>query len=223
MLALGSVPAFQKCLFVELDNSAAAALERRTKRFGARATVIRGDANAVLPRLLRDDVHPLAPCFCLLDPEGMELAWNTVEAISQTPQRTRKPELLILFPSMWLLRLLPRAGFINPQHDRVLSRVMPNDRWRQVYDDRLSGVMEPAEAKEQYAEIYRQALEALGYNAFRHRIEAPSSPGARRRERYQLIFATQHPAGEKIMADVFARPYVLDFPVRPQMRFWEED
>jgi hypothetical protein len=82
--------------------------------------------------------------------------------------------------------------------------------------------MEPSEAKEQYAEIYRTALEDLGYRAFRRRIEAPSNPGGSRRERYQLIFATQHPAGETIMSDVFARPYVLDFPVRPQMRLWED-
>jgi len=30
---------------------------------------------------------------------------------------------------------------------------------------------------------------------------------------YHLVFATDHEKGDKIMRDVFQRPYVLDFPV----------
>jgi hypothetical protein len=85
----------------------------------------------------------------------------------------------------------------------------------------LDGRITPAEAKEQYVELYRKALELLGYKAFSHIVAAPSVPGGTRRERYRLIFATQHPAGEAIMSDVFKRPYVLDYPVTGQFPMLE--
>jgi hypothetical protein len=70
--------------------------------------------------------------------------------------------------------------------------------------------------------MYRQGLEDLGYKAFSHIVQAPGVPGGTRRERYRLIFATEHPAGEKIMMDVFRRPYVLDYPFTAQLRMLDE-
>jgi hypothetical protein len=53
-------------------------------------------------------------------------------------------------------------------------------------------------------------------------IKAPLGPGMGRQEMYNLIFATDHGAGEKIMQDVFQRPYVLDFPVSGRLPLFEQ-
>lgn len=221
MLALKAEPSFQKCIFVEINTANARALGQRISAFGERATVLEGDVNSLLPDIIGNRVHRLAPCFCLLDPEGMELNWSTIQAAATTPNRRRMPEFLILFPSSWLLRLLPRGGSISGRHVEILDRVMPSQEWREIYHERLRDQIAPATAKEQYVELYRQGLEALGYKAFSHVIQAPSRPGQVRRERYRLIFATQHEAGEQIMSDVFRRPYVLDFPVSSQPTLFE--
>lgn len=221
MLALKAEPGFEMCHFTELSRQRAQALEYRTRDSSRRRTIHTGDANKLVPSILRDAVHQRAPCFCLLDPEGLELHWTTVEAIALTPGRRRKPELLILFPSSWLLRLLPRKGEVSAKHEQVLDSVLPGREWRDIYSKRLSGEIHPATAKDAYVELYRQGLESLGYTAFSHAVEAPSQPGGRRRERYQLVFATQHEAGAQIMADVFKRPYVLDFPVSAQRPLFE--
>lgn len=221
LIALRSRPRFQRCLFVELDKQNMDALTERTQNYSGRRSVIHGDVNVRLPQVLLDEVPRPAPCFCLLDPEGTELSWNTVESAAGIPKRTRKPELLVLFPSASLLRLLPRKGEVNPDHAAILDRMMPGPGWRNVYEQRLDGTIAPDEAKERYVELYRQGVEDLGYKAYSRPIAAPSKPGGKRRERYQLIFATEHEAGEKIMLDVFRRPYVLDFPVSSQPPLFE--
>jgi len=43
----------------------------------------------------------------------------------------------------------------------------------------------------------------------------------RRQEMYHLIFATDHPAGQEIMRDVFQRHYVLDLPVSGRWPLFE--
>lgn len=221
LLALRTQPPFAKCILVELNAGNVEALRERARLFGDRAVVRAGDVNRILPQLMRDEVHALSPCFCLLDPEGTELSWSTIKAVALTPKRRLMPELLVLFPSSWLMRLLPRKGLLNPRHEAILDSMLPGPGWREIYEQRLRNRIEPSDAKDRYVEMYRQGLENLGYRAFSHPIRAPSRPSGRRRERYQLIFATQHAAGEAIMLDVFTRPYVLDFPVSVQRPLFE--
>lgn len=221
LLALRTNPKFQQCHFIEKARGQSSVLRTRIGPYGSRANLIPGDVNRDLAPLLRDSVNPRAPCVCLLDPEGTELDWATVRSAAMTPNRIRKPELLILFPSSWLLRLLPRHGEIDPRHEEILDRMMPSGTWRETYENKLAGIISAARAKEEYVESYRSALEGFGYRALSHVVEAPSKPGQKRRERYRLIFATEHAAGERIMLDVFRRPYVLDYPVSGQTTLFE--
>jgi three-Cys-motif partner protein len=113
LIALRTNPRFNRCVFIELDHGKASALVERTKDYRARCSVKQGSVNVELTQILRTEVPGRAPCFCLLDPEGTELWWSTVEAVARTTGRDRKPELLILFPSASLMRLLPRKGEVN--------------------------------------------------------------------------------------------------------------
>ena len=216
LLAARATPSFERCILIEKKQRNAEALSIRTVAYGDRVSVILGDVNDELVKALRDVVPRQAPCFCLLDPEGLELSWDTIRSGATIAGRLRKPEFLVLFPSSWLMRLLPKKGIVNPRHAEVLDRLMPGRDWRDVYQLRRERKISPSEAKDQYVELYRQGFETLGYRAFSRAVQAPTIPGGKRRERHQLIFATEHQAGEKIMLDVFERSYVLDFPITGQ-------
>jgi len=216
IVALRTEPPFAQCLFMDLNQENVSVLEQRARRYGDRWLARRGDANVDLSRFVAEKVPPWAPCFCLLDPEGLELHWESVHSLSRTQGHRRKPELLVLFPSEWLTRLLPTEKQIDPTNETTLDRVLPSKKWRDIYRKRVVGAITPAQAKNEYLELYRSGLESLGYNAFAHSVKAPRTPGGRRRTQYHLIFATEREAGVNIMRDVFRRPYLLDFPVSRQ-------
>jgi hypothetical protein len=96
-------------------------------------------------------------------------------------------------------------------NEAILDAMMPGPGWKAIYEQRVKGRISPFAAKEGYVEEYRLGLKRLGYEAFSKVVSAPEAVGQERVERYHLIFATRHPAGERIMLDVFERPYVLDY------------
>ena len=69
--------------------------------------------------------------------------------------------------------------------------------------------------------LYCERLKGLGYRVQSQVITAPRSQGMARQEMYHLVFATESDLGEKIMKDVFRRPYALDFPVTAQTRLFD--
>lgn len=59
--------------------------------------VLEGDANELIPKQLAFFDLPHLPGFCVLDPEGLELDWTTIQACAEH-RRGRTPyELLIYF------------------------------------------------------------------------------------------------------------------------------
>jgi len=224
LLALRARPEFVRCILLDKNVRTAEILRARVAAYGDRASVHEGDVNLELARLVREQVPPRAPCFCLLDPQGTELSWATVSSVALTPGRTRKPELLILFPlRMGLLRLLTTKRPVSPKRRERLDSTFPSREWWSTYVARLKGRISPARAKSRYLDLYCAGIKALGYRWVRSKpIKAPLGPGMGRQEMYNLIFATDHGAGEKIMQDVFQRPYVLDFPVSEQPPLFEQ-
>jgi len=223
LLALRTFPEFQRCMFIELGGGNSASLRQRIGGFGNRAEVIPGDVNLELPRLLREVVPPHAPCFCLLDQQGTEVLWTTLEAVAATARRKRKPELLILFPlRMSLLRLLTTTGRVSESNRDQISASFGTLDFMEIYEGRVSGRLTAAEAQQQYLALYEERIRGLGYRWVRSKpISAPKAYGMRPQEMYHLIFATDHQTGDKIMQDVFERPYVLHYPVSAQPSLFE--
>ena len=215
LIALRTEPPFQRCISLDIRERNTAALSSRASSYGSRAVVHSGDVNQLLADVVRSEVPGDAPCFCLLDPEGTELRWSTVEAVALTPSRRRKPELLVLFPmEMGFIRLLTISAVIRSVWKARVDRMFPDGSWWDVYQSRINGELMRSQAKVRYIEIYRRGLEALGYrHVSSHPITAPTVPGGQRRELYHLVFASDSDAGKKIMDYVFQRPYYLDFPV----------
>jgi len=223
LLALRTRPEFLRCILLDKNARTAEVLRARVAAYSDRASVYEGDVNLELARLIQEQVPPRAPCFCLLDPQCTELSWAAVSSVALTPDRTRKPELLILFPlRMGLLRLLTTKRPISPGRRERLDSTFPSREWWTIYVARLEGKISPACANSRYLDLYCGGIKALGYRWVRSKpIKAQLGPGMRR-EMYHLVFATDHPAGDKIMQDVFQRPYVLDFPVSGQPPLFEQ-
>ena len=224
LLALRTRPEFLRCVLLDKNARTVEVLRARVAGYGDRARVYEGDVNLELARLIQEQVPPRAPCFCLLDPQCTELSWAAVSSVALTPGRTRKPELLILFPlKMGLLRLLTTKRPISPERRERLDSTFPSREWWTIYVDRLEGKISPARGRSRYLDLYCGGIKALGYRWVRSKpIKAPLGPGMQRKEMYHLVFATDHPAGDKIMQDVFQRPYALDFPVSGQPPLFEE-
>ena len=223
LVALQSAPGISKCILLELKPRLAQALKERTAQFGARAAVHEGDVNARLPGIVAREVPPYMPCVCLLDPQALELMWDTVSSIALLPGRNYRPELLILFPSyMSLTRRLTISDEMSEASRETVDLFFGTDAWRPIYEARLDGQIDAPNAIDQYFDLYCSRLRGLGYRWVLSRpISGALNLGERKRELYRLVFATDHPAGEEIMDYVFRRELSLDdFVVgRPRFEF----
>lgn len=152
-----------------------------------------------------------SPSFELLDPEGAELEWQTLRSVSVFRDGPLKSEMLILFATEGLNRMLSVDGEIDEHNARRLDQVFPPDFvWRAVWERRRNGEISPSEARLEYVEGYMEGLTALGYQSVLRREVARASGSLV----YHLVFATDHPAGRKIMDDVFGNMNPND----PQIR-----
>lgn len=202
LLALNSLPPFSVCLSLEKDARNAAALRSRTERFGPQAVVLEADCNLELGEAMRSHIPRRSPTFVLLDPEGTELDWTTVQAAAAHRLGRRKAELLILFATEGMNRMLPVETEIEVHNERRLDIMFPPGAdWRRIWQQRRSGLTSPAEAREQYVAEYRAGLLRLRYRTVIHRRIARTTGALV----YHLLFATDDDAGERIMNYVFER------------------
>lgn len=145
-------------------------------------------------------LEPRAPTLCLFDPEGTELDFTTLDAVSQWGQGRTKPELLILLPT--------HTGFLRMLGEEVpdwapekMDRLYGTDRWRETHRARCDGQITPDEATTRYVQLYADQLRALGYS---HVLDREIREAGRSgRLGYFLLFASQHSAGKEIMEHCF--------------------
>ena len=218
LVALRTKPPLDRVVLMDDGQRNVDALRKRSTEYSSKTVVRKGDVNTDLVDLVRTEIGPAAPCFCFLDPEGPELRWETVEGLAHLPRSKRKLELMILFPlDMALLRLLPTDKPMREEDQEVVSLMFGNSAWWDVYQARLAGEIEPSAARNQYLELYRKDLKALGYQeVISRRVTAWRGQGNVPQELYHLFFATDHPVGKTIMRDVFDRPLNTNLIVSQQ-------
>ena len=125
-----------------------------------------------------------------------------------------------MFPlQMGIVRLLTTSAVMSRPSEERVDRIFPSPDWRHIYQGRLAGKISPADAMGEYVQLYCEGLKKLGYRHTNTRvISARTVAGARERELYYLIFASDSDTGDRIMKDVMTRTYDLDFPVTQQPR-----
>ncbi len=187
-------PCARRVILAEQEPACFEALTRRTEPYGDRVARFNADANEAVEDMLAR-VPRRAPAFAFLDPEGSELAWETVAAIAahKRGHSPNKVEQLILFPT--------DMGFVRlaPEHPELVTRIFGHERWKGIFEARERGRISAEQARGEYVRMYGAGLKMLGYETVLDRQIKKCNGGPM----YFLIFATDNAAGEKIMDSVF--------------------
>lgn len=177
---------FDRLFFIE-SNAAAAEELRATvaERDGRnRAEIIQGDVNVALPWLI-ERINKKSPTFVLLDPAGIDPAWETVKSLADW-----QTELLINFP-------LGMSINRNPDSEKTES-YFGSSEWRDHWDggrlSRTSGLIR----------FYLERLAELGWT--KQPDYARSVRGDGNQYLYYLLFASKHEAGGALMNWALAQP-----------------
>jgi three-Cys-motif partner protein len=211
-------PEASQVVLIERNRRNLQALRRRCARERPDAVVIGGDCNEVIEEALRQFDNRTLPAFCVLDPEGMELAWATVEVCATAREKSRytqEPalhELLIYFSTPGAYR----SGAVTaPGHkegdEEALRRVFGNDDWRPIAERQRAGTLTGKDAGSEYLALYKAQLEQLGYE---YVMSRPSLGTSRSNLIYHLVFATSNGAGRNIMESALRRAYAGQLPMQ---------
>lgn len=206
---------FTRLFLFEREDKAEELRQRlRTDFPGRQIEVVGGDCNTVLPEVLQQLRHlnlHRVPTFAFIDPDGMEFSWLTLRALADhkrgyRPVGSSKPEYKVefwlLFPTMGLVRTLSLERPLSPADDQRATRLYGTDVWREIHRLRRHGEISGIEAKDEYVNLVRWRLERiLGYQST-HSLELKNRRGS---TVYHMIFATDHPAGERIMGHLYGR------------------
>lgn len=131
--AFDTKPPFGGLVLVEKDAARFALLERLRDQYPEHKVILENDdANAVVQRLCRNTPwqgstkSPPIRGLLFLDPYGMEVSWQTIEAIA----KTEAIDMWCFFPLMGLYRQAAKKPMhIDKQKRAMLNFVLGTDDW----------------------------------------------------------------------------------------------
>jgi three-Cys-motif partner protein len=194
---------FTRLRYFEREHKAAALEARlRTDYPGRDIKVYGGDCNDRLRDALKDlSSVRWAPTFAFVDPDGLEVDWNTLEQLARHKQGSKyKTELWLLFSSPAPMRVLGLKGEVPFEAAHQVTRLFGSDDWRPIRELRQSGSFTPDEARNEFVNLMRWRLQTvLGYR-WTHPLLLKTEKGA---PVYHMIFATDNEAGNRIMSSIY--------------------
>lgn len=206
---------FTRLRFFEIAKAASLRSGLASEFEGRDFQVIDQDCNEAIRDVLAELMpYNWAPSFAFLDPNGPHYSWTTIETLARFKEGRRyKVELWMLFPEPMFVRLLPvRGDEPRPTDIGKITAMFGTDQWESIYEARLKERLAPVEARSEYVNLMRWRLEReLGYK-WTHSFEVHNE-GAQ--PIYQLVFATDHPAGNEIMTHLYSRA-LGEFPAMRQ-------
>lgn len=210
-IALETIPPFTRLRLFELPPKAASLEAHLRARFPGRdIKVVPGDSNLTITAALSElESVRWAPTFAFIDPNGPDCHWSTLQALSRHKAGSKyKVELWLLFPIGLFTRNLPVKKTIEPASAAAMTNMFGTGEWGEIYNDRRAGILSGSEAADEYLNLMRWRLEnVLGYRRA-HALEVNNEQGARL---YNMIFATDNEAGDRIMTHLYDQALV-DFP-----------
>lgn len=183
--AMDTPARFTKLYFIERDPQSVTELRQLVEARGGdeRVVIVEGDVNVELPRIVRNH-HPRAPMFVLLDTEGIEPRWSTIQQIAAW-----RTELLVNFP-------LGMAINRNPESTKVDDYFGVTD-WKSLLDrGDVRGMLD----------LYKGRLSALGYVEQVENDRLINTQGGFGQHLYYLIPASKVPAAKDIWNWVLNQP-----------------
>lgn len=199
--ALNAVPQFSKYHFVEKKPALAAHLRKSIIDKGFKnAHVYVGDCNQVIRSDILPKIPRNVPCFAFLDPTGLQLHWVTICALA-SHRRGWKIELLILYPyDMAVLRQFPLVSK-KPTVATKITSFYGDECWKTQLEESVQAQENTEQRRERFVKLYTSNLRSLGYKS----VDVYGPLYFKRRPLYHVIFAGDHPVGQNIMHDVWAK------------------
>jgi three-Cys-motif partner protein len=197
LLALTTLHPFTNYFFVDLEEEHTQALRQRC---GAspncqRVDIRTGDCNDlvddIVARIRQEDWRSLNLAF--LDPEGMELRWETVAKLATV----RRMDLIINYPQGGLNRAMHKA--FETEGQTSVDNFFGDRQWRVIYQEwqtkRNLGI------HRQLIDCYKDKLRGLGYEEVFRDDQVGDEPLMRNAKKraplYRLLFASKHPLGHE--------------------------
>ncbi len=178
----GDAP-FSRVILCDLDSENVEALRARTTRDEHRVTVVQGDCNAVIDRIVAL-VPPYGLNVALIDPFGpTPLKWSTIAKLGAV----KRMDLLIHFPTGAIKRNFYHSGF----HDRI-DEMLGTKAWRSV--------VHSAEHVPMLIDVLREQLATLGYES--ERVNTLPVKAEKNLLLYHLVFASKDERGTAIWKSI---------------------
>jgi three-Cys-motif partner protein len=130
-IALEIDPPFGRYICVEKRQSRSRTLKNLKSEFpDKRIEILTGDANEAVQRICRETDWRKNRAVLFLDPYGMQVSWETLEAVAAT----KAIDVWMLYPTgMGLNRLLTKDGEIPGEWQQTLDRSLGTTDWRQAF------------------------------------------------------------------------------------------
>jgi three-Cys-motif partner protein len=205
--ALDTRPPLSVLRFFELDATAQSLDNALKAAYPDRVPdvqVVPGDCNVTITAALADLAHlNWAPTFAFLDQQSTEVQWPTIEQLARHKRKDKwKTELWLLCASGLLPRGLKlRTEAIDASVAEKMTRMFGTDIWLDVLEAARTHVLTGAQFRSELTNLMRWRLEHdLGYRTtLEFRVTNTNGHGI-----FDMIFATDHWAGEKIMTDIYS-------------------
>ena len=201
-LALSASPPFTRLAFCEmLDKASILNADLRQRFPGRNFEVYPGDCNQTIERILADFAPwRWAPTFVFADQQAAEIHWDTLVKVAAFRSGQRKAELWILMsPAMTAKGV---AGTNGELFAGRVDRLYGSRDWRRIQSARDRGLITAEDYRDEMVNLLRWRLEhELGYQlTARVPMRMPNGMPI-----YDMLFATDHPVGDKIMTYLYRR------------------
>ncbi len=201
--ALSIEPPFREYHYIDLDSIKVESLEDIA---GERKDIFiyNGDCNVILPREVFPNVewNKYKRALCLLDPYGLQLSWEIIQAAAET----HTIDLFLNFPISDMNRnvLLRDSSKAHPSQINRMNFYWGDDSWRDIaYEEEftLFGKMPVKSTNYRVAEGFRLRLHRVaGFSYVPQPIAMRNTIGT---TIYYLFFASHQPLAQRIIEDIF--------------------
>lgn len=215
--AMSADPGFTRLAFIEADDRKAQSLaDDLAQGFpgDSRGRVYSGDCNVVIDSVLHDlDSVRWAPTFAFLDQQGAEISWETIEKVARFRRGKTKVELWTLLSPAMIVKGIKGSG--GDGFARRVDRLYGSDDWRRFIRAQEAGLLDAEGVRREMVNLFRWLLEdRLGYKVtVRVPMRMKNSVAI-----YDMVFATDHPVGLKIMADLYAKAVQREPQMQAEVR-----
>jgi three-Cys-motif partner protein len=202
--ALSVQPPFKEFHLIDLDCDKAKQLRNLTAG-QSNVHIYEENCNEVLLRRVFPQVQydQYRRGLCLLDPYGLHLDWNVIEAAGQM----QSIEIFLNFPVLDMNRnvLLRDSASVDPQQAERMTAFWGDETWKKAAYDTSGNLFGWQEKKsnDAIAEAFRERLKTVA--RFQHVPEPIPMRNTKDAILCYLFFASPKPVAAKIVTDIFKK------------------